>query len=211
MKHITIVGIQWSWKGTQARKILEKYPDRYVLFEMGSELRRFIQGDSPLAQEAKKLMDAGYKVPTEAVVEITKRFLAENPEKNILMDGVIRSKEQDDAIGSLFWNFDVLWLDLPEEIAVKRLCGRRIDPETQETFPASFLWETNPKTGNTLVTRADDTESAIRKRIAWSVSDALPLVEVWKRHGHTVYRIDASMSEEAIFAQIEKILSGNAE
>lgn len=89
---------------------------------------------------------------------------------------------------------------------MKRLCGRRIDPITQETFPASFTGETNPKTGNKLVVRADDTEEAIRKRIAWSISDALPLVEVWKKNGHQVFDIDAGRSEEEIFADVEKAL-----
>jgi hypothetical protein len=65
-------------------------------------------------------------------------FLGKNKMKRILMDGVIRSEEQNTAIGHLFGNFDVLWLDLDEETAVRRLCGRRIDPETQETFPASY-------------------------------------------------------------------------
>ena len=122
------------------------------------------------------------------------------------MDGVIRSKDQDEAIGGLFGNFDVLWLDLDEETAVKRLCGRRIDPITQETFPASYTGDTNPKTGNTLIVRADDTEEAIRKRIAWSIGDTLPLIEVWKKHDHAVYRIDANQSEEEIFGEVEKVL-----
>ena len=68
----------------------------------------------------------------------------------------------------------------------------------------SFTGEVNPKTGNTLVTRADDTEEAIRKRIAWSIGDTLPLIEVWKKHGHAVYDIDASQSEEEIFREVER-------
>lgn len=200
-----LVGIQGSGKGTQARKILEKYPN-FVLFEMGGELRRFIQTDNPLAQEAKKLMDAGLKAPTTAIVAMTESFLGRNAGKNILMDGVIRSKDQDEAIGHLFGNFDVLYLHLDEETAVERLCGRRIDPVTQETFPASFTGEANPKTGNTLIVRADDTEEAIRKRIAWSIGDTLPLIEVWKKHGHTVYDIDASQGEDEIFKEIEKVV-----
>ncbi len=200
-----LVGIQGSGKGTQARKILEKYPN-FVLLEMGGELRRFIQTDNPLAQEAKKLMDVGLKAPTTAIIAMAEAFLMKNTGKNILMDGVIRSKDQDEAIGHLFGKFDVLYLNLDEETAVKRLCGRRIDPVTQETFPASFTGEVNPKTGNTLVTRTDDTEEAIRKRIAWSIGDTLPLIEVWKKHGHAVYNIDASQSEEEIFREIEKVV-----
>jgi adenylate kinase len=174
---------------------------------MGAELRKFFEGDSLLAQETKKLMNAGHKAPTEAIIEMTKMFLTKNSDKRIIMDGVIRSQDQQDAIGHLFGNFDVIYLELDEETAVKRLCGRRIDPVTQETFPASFMGDTNPKTGNTLVTRTDDTEDAIRKRISWSISDTLPLLGVWRDGGHAVYTINANQSEEVIFAEIEKVLS----
>jgi len=101
----------------------------------------------------------------------------------------------------------VIYLELDEETAVHRLCVRRIDPVTQETFPASFVGDVNPKTGNTLVVRADDTEEAIRKRIAWSIADTLPLIQVWESHGHRVYKIDASQSEEEVFSQIQGIVN----
>ena len=66
---------------------------------MGSELRRYILTDSPEAEEAKKLMDAGLKAPTSAIIAMTEAYFAKNTGKNILMDGVIRSREQDEAIG----------------------------------------------------------------------------------------------------------------
>ena len=201
-----LVGIQGSGKWTQARKILEKYPDDYVLFEMGGELRRFIQWDSPEAQDAKSYMDQWLKVPTASIIKMAQNFLVDNTGKRIIMDGVIRSADQNTAIGSLFGNFDVIYFRLDEDTAVRRLCGRRIDSVTQETFPASFEWDTNPKTGNKLVTRADDTEDAIRKRIAWSISDTLPLLEVWREQGHNVYTIDAEQSEGEIFAEVEKVI-----
>lgn len=200
-----LIGIQWSGKGTQARKILD-YSDSYTLFEMGGELRKFIEEDTPDAQEAKSYMDQWLKVPTSAVVKMAENFIAKNSGKKIILDGVIRSKDQNDALASLFGDFQVIYFELSEDTAVERLCGRRIDPVTQETFPASFTGETNPKTGNKLVTRADDTPEAIRKRIAWSIADTLPLINIWESLGHQVYRINADQSEDAIFWEIQKIL-----
>ena len=205
MPHIMLIGIQWSGKGTQARKILD-YSDSYTLFEMGGELRKFIEEDTPDAREAKSYMDQWLKVPTSAVVKMAENFIAKNSGKKIILDGVIRSKDQNDALASLFGDFQVIYFELSEDTAVERLCGRRIDPVTQETFPASFTGETNPKTGNKLVTRADDTPEAIRKRIAWSIADTLPLINIWESLGHQVYRINADQSEDAIFWEIQKIL-----
>jgi adenylate kinase family enzyme len=77
---------------------------------------------------------------------------------------------------------------------------------TQETFPGSYKGDKNPKTGNTLIVRTDDTEDAIRKRIAWSISDTLPLLHIWEANGHKIHRIDADQSEEEIFAEVEKAM-----
>ena len=133
-------------------------------------------------------------------------FIEKNPGKNIILDGVIRGKDQNDALASLFGNFDVIYFELAEDRAVERLCGRRIDPVTQETFPAAFTGETNPKTGNTLVVRSDDTEEAIRRRIAWSISDTLPLLDIWRDTRHAIYTIDANQSEDEIFEYVEKVI-----
>ncbi|MBX9809604.1 nucleoside monophosphate kinase [Candidatus Gracilibacteria bacterium] len=207
MSHIMLVGIQGSGKGTQARKILEKYGD-FVLFEMGTELKKFAQTDSPEGQETKRCVEAGLKAPTSAVVKMAENFLENNSGKKVLLDGVIRSKEQNDNLEHIFGEFDVIYLDLDVETAVERLAGRRVDPVTSETFPASFTGDTNPKTGNKLITRVDDTPDAIRKRIAWSIADTLPLIEVWRDHDHKIFQISANQSEEAIFAEIEKIVQG---
>jgi adenylate kinase family enzyme len=139
---------------------------------------------------------------------MAENFLENNSDKKVLLDGVIRSKEQNDNLEHIFGEFAVIYLDLDVETAVERLAGRRVDPVTSETFPASFTGDTNPKTGNKLITRVDDTPDAIRKRIAWSIADTLPLIEVWRDHGHKIFQISANQSEEAIFAEIEKIVQG---
>ncbi len=202
-----LVGIQGSGKWTQARKILEKYPD-YILFEMGTELKKFAQNGTPEGNETKTLIEAGHKAPTIAVVKMAENFFKINSNKKVLLDGVIRSKDQNDSLESVFGNFDVLYLDLDVETAVTRLSGRRIDPVTSETFPASYTGEMNPKTGNKLITRVDDTPDAIRKRIAWSIADTIPLIEVWRDHGHRIFDINANQSEEMIFAEVEKMIQG---
>lgn len=141
-------------------------------------------------------------------MKMAENFLRNNSGKKVLLDGVIRSKEQNDNLESVFGEFDVLYLDLDVETAVERLAGRRVDPVTSETFPASFTGDSNPKTGNKLITRVDDTPDAIRKRIAWSIADTLPLIEVWRDHGHRIVKVSANQTEEAIFAEVEKMIQG---
>lgn len=175
---------------------------------MGTELKKFAQNGTPEGNETKRCVEAGLKAPTSAVVKMAQNFLSTNSDKKVLLDGVIRSQEQNDALESVFGDFDVLYLDLDVETAVERLSGRRVDPVTSETFPGSFTGDTNPKTGNKLITRVDDTPDAIRKRIAWSIADTLPLIEVWRDHGHRIFEISANQSEETIFAEVEKMIQG---
>ncbi len=206
MSHIMLIGIQGSGKWTQARKILE-HSDNYTLFEMGTELRKFAKSGTIEWDETKRCIEAGLKAPTSAVVAMAEAYVANNKHKKILLDGVIRSAEQNTALEPVFDDFIVIYLDLDVETAVARLGGRRIDPVTSETFPASFKGETNPKTGNKLVVRADDTEDAIRSRISWSIADTLPLIDIWEANGHKIHTIDASQSEEEIFAEIERVIT----
>ena len=56
MSHVMLVGIQGSGKGTQARKILDKYDD-YTLFEMGAELRRFAANGTPDGEYVRSFLE----------------------------------------------------------------------------------------------------------------------------------------------------------
>ena len=206
MNHLMLVGIQWSGKGTQARKILEAYPE-YVLFETGAELRSIATMNTPLGKDIKKTLEAGILVKTEQIKDILIQFLASHQWHPILFDSVIRSKEQNDILSPLIGNFSVIFLELEEEKAIARLTGRRVDPVTNEVFPSDFEGKTNPKTGNALITRSDDTEASIRNRISWSIRDTLPLLGIWRQSGHTVYTIDASERVETVFREIPDVLS----
>jgi adenylate kinase len=173
---------------------------------MGGELRKFAKNGTPDGDTVKSIIEAGVKVGPEYIIKLSKAFIEKNKDKKILIDGAIRDKFQNDAMEKVWGEFDVLYLELDEDTAVSRLCGRRIDPVTQETFPGSYKGDKNPKTGNTLIVRTDDTEDAIRKRIAWSISDTLPLLHIWEANGHKIHRIDADQSEEEIFAEVEKAM-----
>ncbi len=98
----------------------------------------------------------------------------------------------------------VLFFDIDEETAITRLLGRKIDPVTKEVFGPGI--ETNPKTGNTLITRDDDTPEAIRNRIEWSKRDTLPLLDGWRARGWDVHTVDASRTPDEVFDTVRAVL-----
>ncbi len=132
-----LVGIQGSGKGTQARRILDKFD--YKLFDTGAELRRIAQGDTELGQKIKAIIESGNYVPSEYIRDTIAHFIETNKNSPVLFDGPIRSAEQDKVIRPILGKCVVICLDLSPEIAISRLLSRRIDPETGETFPEDFV------------------------------------------------------------------------
>lgn len=203
--NILLIWIQWSGKGTQARKIVEQFG--YALFEAGTELRNIAKTDTPLGREVKWILDAFLYVPARCLRDVITQFIDKNTTTPILFDSWIRSHEQNDVIEPILGEFIVIHLHLEESIAIERLMHRRVDPITNEAFPPDFKWDINPKTGNTLIVRADDTLEGIKKRIQWSIDETLPLIDIWQEHGHAIHHIDASKSVDEVFAHISSLLS----
>ena len=198
------MGIQGSGKGTQARKIAEKFG--YQIFDTGAELRKIATTDTELGRKINEIIVSGNYVPSEYIRDTIEYFV--NTHKNIpvLFDWPIRSHEQDRVIRPILGKFVVIELELDKNLAIERLLHRRIDPETGETFPESFEWNINPKTGNILTTREDDNREAIEKRISWSLNESLPLIEKWKKDGHFVHKINANQPIEKVFEEISNFI-----
>lgn len=127
-----------------------------------------------------------------------------------MFDGVPRSKEQKDLFDQVFPEYIVIFLDLTRNVAIERLANRRIDPVTGESFPANFVGDFSPFTGNRLIHREDDNPEAVSKRIDTFYANTLPLLALWASEGKRVYTIDASKDIDTCFGQIEVVLSAYA-
>lgn len=69
---------------------------------MGGELRKYAATGTPDGQHVDSFLKQGLKVPTEYIVKLSEKFIKENPGKRILIDGGIRSKDQNDALESVW-------------------------------------------------------------------------------------------------------------
>ena len=101
----------------------------------------------------------------------------------------------------------MIFLDLSREVAIERLSNRRIDPANGESFPATFVGDFSPFTGNKLIHRADDNPEAVAKRIDIFYANTLPLLALWASEGKRIFTIDASQDIETCYGQIEVVLS----
>ena len=71
MLNIALFGPPGSGKGTQSKKLIEKYKLTYI--STGDMLRAEIAEGSELGKTAKSIMDAGDLVPDELIVQILEK------------------------------------------------------------------------------------------------------------------------------------------
>jgi adenylate kinase len=159
---------------------------------MGFKLRQFGELDHPLSPTVKADLTAGRLVSLETIATILKHYQSTHTGGSIVFDGIPRNAEQKHMFDTIFPEHIIIFLNLNKDIAIERLAGRKIDPETGESFPASFDGQFSPYTGHRLIKRADDTPAIVEKRIDTFYQNTLPLLAHWAESGKRVYTVDAS-------------------
>ena len=211
--NLAILGPQGSGKGTQAEKVSKKYNLYY--FEMGQFLRNLAKSKPEIDEIINK---RGVLLEDNVVFDLLKNELeGKNIYSNILFDGYPRSIRQYELISEFLQSKGskidkVIYLELPDEEAIKRLSARRIDNKTGEIY--NLITNPPPVGVNQqgLLQRPDDQPEAIGQRLKLYHSTTAPLVEHLSDK-NLVIKIDGTKSIDAIFNQIciqlEGVVNGN--
>lgn len=165
---IIICGPPAGGKGTQCELLVEEFG--VVHLSTGDMLRTAIQANSPLGLEAQAFMNAGELVPDHLIIDVilARLQLDDCQVRGWLLDGFPRTASQAQAMVMHSILPDaVVVLDVPDEEVIKRISGRRVDPETGKTYHLEF--SPPPPQDEALkarlIQRADDTEATIRNRL----------------------------------------------
>ena len=82
------------------------------------------------------------------------------------MDGFPRTQAQAKALEEVGVSADCfLFLDVPDEVLVERVVGRRTDPETGKIYHMTFSPPDDEEVLNRLEQRSDDTEEKVKVRL----------------------------------------------
>lgn len=203
---IIIAGAPASGKGTQCELIKENYD--VVHISTGDLLRAAKKEGTELGKQAASFMDAGKLVPDKLVVDLVKERLAQDDCKEsggFLLDGFPRTQAQAHALrdSGVVPNV-LLFLEVPEEILVERVVGRRSDPVTGKIYHLKFNPPPeDPEVQARLVHRSDDTAEKAKTRIA-AFNDNLAAIkgeyeDIW-------CRMDGNRSKTDVFADVKKFL-----
>lgn len=167
---LILLGAPGAGKGTQATFIKEKFNIPQI--STGDMLRAAVKAGTPLGLAAKKVMDAGGLVSDEIIIGLVKdRLKQEDCAKGYLFDGFPRTIPQADAMKEAGVAIDyVLEIDVPDEVIVERMSGRRVHPASGRTYHVKFNPPKVPGrddvTGEELIQRDDDHEATVQKRLA---------------------------------------------
>lgn len=214
---LVLLGPPGSGKGTQAKRLAQKYSLPHV--SSGDILRVVLREEGYLDRETREIVRSGGLVPDRIAVEIIKKRLGEEDcGKGFILDGFPRTLPQAESLNGLLQESDiaidgVLYLELSEEEVVKRLSGRRICPRCGATFHLVFNPPRSPglcdQCGGKLSQREDDSEVTVRKRMKTYQKQTYPLIEYYQSRG-LLAKINANRSIEEVFEDLCKVVDGRS-
>ena len=159
---IIIAGAPASGKGTQCEFIRDKF--NVVHLSTGDILRAAVKEGTAVGIRAKEFMDAGKLVPDEVIIDVVVERLKQEDcvTRGWLLDGFPRTKSQADALLAAGMVPDCfIMLNVPEEVLVERVTGRRTDPVTGKIYHMKFSPPESEEIAARLVQRSDDTAEKI--------------------------------------------------
>lgn len=170
---LILLGAPGAGKGTQAVIISQKLNIPHI--STGDIFRANIKEGTELGIKAKQYIDQGLLVPDDLTVSIVKDRIQKDDCKNgFLLDGFPRTIPQawqlDDALKNMDLKLDaVINLEVPDNIIVKRMAGRRVCKGCGMVY---HVVNNPPKTegicdscGSELIIRDDDREETVLERL----------------------------------------------
>jgi len=201
---VMISGAPASGKGTQCEMLSEKLGLTHI--SAGDLLRAEVANGTENGKTAKEYMDAGKLVPNDIIITMIKDRLAQpDAQAGWLLDGYPRSKDQADALEEADIRPEVfLLLEVPEDILVERVVGRRLDPETGKIYHLKYNKPENAEIEARLTQRSDDTEEKVVPRLATHNSNVAAILDSYE---NVLVRINGDQHKDQVYADIDKALS----
>lgn len=178
-------GIQGSGKGTQSKLLCDRFGLAY--FETGGRLRKLASENSALGWKIKGILEAGRLVPNEVVIEMVEDFLKQLPSKEtqVIFDGIPRNEGQakllEDLLKKHGREYIGVHITIPKELAIERLLKRRLCEKCKKIFPPDYVKNICDACGGKLVTRSDDSASAILIRLDVFEKETLPVIDRYQK------------------------------
>jgi adenylate kinase len=203
------IGPPGAGKGTQAARLVEYY--RIPHISTGDMFRAAVKAGTPLGQQADAFMKDGKLVPDSLTIAmLLERIREPDAAQGFMLDGFPRTVPQaealDVALGAADVKLDVvLVLEVPDDLIVNRIVGRRADPETGRIYHLQFDPPPADVAGR-LVHRKDDTEEACRTRLGAYHAQTAPIVPYYEKQG-LVRKVDGVGALDEVSTRLRAALA----
>ncbi len=213
-KFIILLGPPGAGKGTQAKLVAEELDFPHI--SSGDIFRENIKNGTDLGLQAKVYIDRGDLVPDELTISmIRQRLDCEDCKNGAILDGFPRTPAQAESLGMMLADFNgqvniVPFINVPEDILVKRLSGRWICRAEGHVFHEL----NNPPDkfgvcdfdGSELYQREDDKEETVKNRIEVYFEKTRPLIEYYKKAG-LLQEIDGDQPINEVVKELKIVIS----
>lgn len=204
-----LVGPPGAGKGTQAAILVNKYEIPHI--STGDMLRAAVKEGTELGTRADGFMKAGALVPDDLVIAmVIERIAKDDCQKGFMLDGFPRTRPQaealDEALTEAGVTLDVVvQIEVPDELIVARITGRRSDPETGAIYHLEFRPPPDD-VKDRLVQRKDDTEEACKARLAKYHSETAPIIPFYRDKG-LLEEVDGVGSPDEVTGRVAAVLA----
>lgn len=213
--NIIFVGPPGAGKGTQAQIVSKTFKIPHI--STGDMLRAEMDSGSKLGNQVKDIVTSGKLVDDDLMSQIVKERLSRpDTDSGFILDGFPRTLNQakslDEILKSIGKKIDrVIYVDVPEEVIVRRLSARRMCPKCGRNYN---MITDPPKVDEMcddchvhLITRDDDKPETVKKRYEVYLELTTPVIEYYRQNG-TLFTIDGTMKMKDIEKHLIEMIKG---
>lgn len=203
-----LVGPPGAGKGTQAVHLVERFKISHI--STGDMLRAAVREGTELGKQADSYMKTGGLVPDELVIAmVIERIGKSDCIKGFMLDGFPRTRPQAEALDVELQKAGValdvvLQIEVPDDLIVERITGRRLDPDTGDIYHTKFKPPPADIAGR-IIQRKDDTEEACRARLEKYHSETAPIIPFYEAQ-EILERVDGNAAPDEVSRRIEQVL-----
>ena len=204
---LVLLGKQGAGKGTQATRLADHYHVAHL--STGDLFREAASQGHELGLEAKTFIDRGELVPDETVLGLVEGNLGadDRAAQGFVLDGFPRTRRQAEELERILTGKPLdaaIDLDVPTEIVLHRIAGRRVCSECGALYhvdhPPKENW-TCDVCGGRVEHRDDDTEGSVMRRLELYEIETLPVIQFYRRAA-TLVHVDGSEESDDVFERL---------
>ena len=211
-RHVIIIGPPGSGKGTQAIRVAEQLDLKHL--STGDLLREAVADGTELGKKAEEYMKAGLLVPDEIMLGLIREQFEALEGGGWILDGFPRTLPQAEALAELLEMKGltigmVLLIEVDNEEIVGRLTSRRVCSDCKAVYNLSMLPDGDEsacgKCGGKLVTRPDDREETVSRRLKVYEEQTAPVLEFYRK-SVGVTEVDGTGDIDEITAELIRVM-----